>query len=69
MFKIFVLPLKSRTQAFVSLISVIFAGPCHFGVNFGFLPRGAKSSYQTRSLIWNACGKAPLSKVSLIFSL
>ena len=51
MFKIFVFPFASRIRALVSLISVILAGPCHFGVSLAFLPNGEKSSYQTKSLI------------------
>ena len=58
-------PLGSKILALVSLISVILAGPDHFGVNFGFLPSGAKSSYQTRSSMLNECGRACLSKLSL----
>ncbi len=50
-FKILVLPFASRIRALVSLISVILAGPCHFGVSLAFLPKGVKSSYQTKLLI------------------
>jgi hypothetical protein len=34
----------SHIQVLASLISVIFAGPCHLGVNLGVLPKGVKSS-------------------------
>ncbi len=59
------LPLGSKILALVSLISVILARPDHFGVNFGFLPSGAKSLYQTRLSMLNKYGRAFLSKFSL----
>jgi hypothetical protein len=51
------------------LISVILAGPCHLGVSLEFLPKGAKSSNQTRSLMLKSWGNADLSKLSLILAL
>jgi hypothetical protein len=60
--------LGSRILALVSLISVILAGPDHLGVSLGFLPSGAKSSYQTKLSMLNECGRAFLSKLVLELS-
>ncbi len=66
--RIVVFLLGSNKQALASLISVIFARPCHLGVDLGFLPKGEKSSYYIKSSIRKLCGNAVLSKLSLIFS-
>ncbi len=54
-----------RMHAFVSSISMIFAGPCHVGVRFFAI--GEKSLYQTKSTISKLWGNASLSKLSLYF--
>ncbi len=42
MLRIFILPFGNTMRALESLISVIFAGPCHFGVNFMFFSQWRK---------------------------
>ncbi len=49
----------------MSLTSVIFDRPCHFGDSLGFLPSRAKSLYHTKSSVLNECGFALLSKFAL----
>jgi len=66
--RILVFPLGSNKRVLASLISVIFAGPYHLGVNLGFLPNSEKCSYHTKLSIWKLCGNAVLSKLSLILS-